>query len=79
MKTYDYRGLKCPIPVLKAYKIFKSLNKSKSYKLSFLCDDESAPRDFTDFCNNTGLVLVSIKKNDSAINIILEHKPNSEK
>ena len=60
MNNYDFRGLKCPIPVLKAFKIIK---KDKQCNLFvFLTNDKSAPRDFKDFCTNTGHELINIIK-----------------
>ncbi len=76
MKTFDFRGLKCPIPVLKAYKIIK--NEKKEVNFKFLTDDISAPKDFKDFCINTGHTLIEVKnkRNYNEINIA---KFNSEK
>ena len=65
MKSFDYRGLKCPIPVLKAFKIVKSLKKDGNQIFEFLCDDPTAPKDFEDFCRNfknLSLNVVSEKK-----------------
>ena len=70
MKDFDYRGLKCPIPVIKAFKEIKSNPKEKSY--SFKCDDETAPKDFRDLCYNTGLKLSKIIKEDSYYLIVIE-------
>ena len=58
MNTYDLRGLKCPIPVLKAFKIIKK-NKEINVFI-FLTNDKSAPKDFKDFCKNTGHQIVNI-------------------
>ena len=60
MNTYDFRGLKCPIPVLKAYNIIKKNKKCNLFV--FLTDDKSAPKDFKDFCINTGHEIVNIIK-----------------
>ena len=72
MKKFDYRGLKCPIPVLKAFKEIKKNPLENNFE--FLCDDETAPKDFEDLCSNTNLkfdkfikkktyYLISISKN----------------
>tara|TARA_B100000941_G_C28254050_1_gene423060 strand:- start:94 stop:312 length:219 start_codon:yes stop_codon:yes gene_type:complete len=62
MKKFNYIGYKCPIPVLKAYKDLK--NNPEISVFEFKCDDPSAPKDFGDLCNNTGLILDKvIKKN----------------
>lgn len=76
MSVHNFKGLKCPIPVLKAFKIIKE--KKDSIEFTFLTDDLSAPKDFKDFCNNTGLKLLAInkKKNYHEIKI---RRSNSEK
>ena len=40
MKSFNFIGLKCPLPVLKANKILK--NDLKNRKFEFLCDDVTA-------------------------------------
>ena len=60
MSAHNFIGLKCPIPVLKAFKIIKE--EKTTIEFIFLTDDLSAPKDFKDFCNNTGLSLLEIKK-----------------
>ena len=76
MKTFDFKGLKCPIPVLKAYKIIKHEKKQNNF--IFLTDDESAPKDFKEFCLNTGYQLEDIVKKKDHHQIIIK-KTNSEK
>jgi tRNA 2-thiouridine synthesizing protein A len=76
MSIHDFRGLKCPIPVLKAYKVIKEEKETSEFL--FLTDDVSAPRDFKEFCNNTGYIFVGVtkKKNYSEIKV---GNPNPEK
>lgn len=69
MKKFDYRGLKCPIPVLKAYKEVKKNPKEKTF--IFECDDPSAPKDFKDLCKNTGLILNQIEEREKNFIIII--------
>ena len=76
MSIHDFRGLKCPIPVLKAFKATKDENSTKEF--IFLTDDTSAPKDFKDFCTNTGYILVSINKKNYHHEITIK-RPNSEK
>ena len=63
MKEFDYIGLKCPIPVLKAYRELKKNPKEKNFR--FKCDDPTATKDFKDLCKNTGLKFTKVedKKN----------------
>ena len=70
MIKYDYCGLKCPIPVLKAHKVIK--NDKKNFRFEFKCDDKSAPKDFEELCKNTGNKLLNIKKKKSFFLISIE-------
>ena len=47
MEEYDFTGLKCPLPVLKAKRVLKNLAKGK--KVVFISDDPASPIDFTHF------------------------------
>ena len=70
MTIYDYRGLKCPIPVIKAFKEIKKNPVEQSY--TFKCDDETAPKDFKDLCTNIGLKLSKVIKKKSYYLILIE-------
>ncbi len=76
MKILDLRGLKCPVPVLKAYKAFKKDRSEKGF--IFLTDDPSAPKDFKDFCINTGHKIIGIEKKGPYHQIVIE-RISSEK
>ena len=52
MEEYDFTGLKCPLPVLKAKRVLKNLSKGK--KAIFISDDPASPIDFTHFSENEG-------------------------
>lgn len=54
----DARGLQCPLPVLRANKMLKSLPLGA--ELEVLATDGAAPKDFGSFCKTTGHVLVHI-------------------
>ena len=76
MRVLDFKGLKCPIPVLKAFNIVKEEKEFNEF--TFLTDDTSAPKDFIDFCTNTGVVLISISKKNDHHEIVIT-RPNSGK
>ena len=76
MRVLDFIGLKCPIPVLKAFKIVKEEKEINEF--TFLTDDTSAPKDFRDFCKNTGFILISINKKNDLYEIVIK-RPNSGK
>ena len=52
MEEYDFTGLKCPLPVLKAKRVLKNLARGK--KVVFISDDPASPIDFTHFSENEG-------------------------
>ena len=52
IEEFDFTGLKCPLPVLKAKRVLKNLAKEK--KVVFISDDPASPIDFTHFSENEG-------------------------
>ena len=76
MRILDFKGLKCPIPILKAFKVVKKEKETDEF--TFLTDDASAPKDFRDFCTNTGFILISILKKNDHHEIVIK-RSNSEK
>lgn len=52
VQTLDLRGLRCPLPVLKARKAIKAWPAGT--QVAVLVTDPSAPDDFQDFCQVTG-------------------------
>lgn len=56
----DARGLKCPLPVLRARKTLKSLDPGEI--LVVYATDPAAPRDFEAFCEQTDNELVSCEE-----------------
>ncbi len=48
----DLRGLRCPLPVLKARKAVKAM--APGTRVTILVTDPSAPADFQDFCQIAG-------------------------
>jgi len=61
-KTYDFRGLKCPLPVLKTRRALKSHDKGQVIKI--LADDPAANLDFKHFCEVSGNILVDNVEED---------------
>ncbi|MEM9343608.1 MAG: sulfurtransferase TusA family protein [Pseudomonadota bacterium] len=52
----DTRGLLCPLPVLKAAKRLRAMEKGQT--LALLADDPAAVVDVPHFCNESGNILV---------------------
>ena len=53
----DLRGLRCPLPVLKARKAIKSLNDGDIIEI--IADDAATTLDFPHFCETSGHQLLS--------------------
>ena len=52
MTEFDFTGLKCPLPVLKARRALKDLASDTTIRI--LADDPAAPLDFKHFCETAG-------------------------
>ena len=65
----DAKGLKCPLPVLRARKAIKSVEIGSELKV--LATDPAVPKDFKAFCSQTGHVLISIKECDGVFALVL--------
>jgi tRNA 2-thiouridine synthesizing protein A len=55
VEVLDARGLKCPLPVLKARRALKALPEGA--RLEVLADDPAAPADFRAFSRTAGYSL----------------------
>ena len=62
MNNYDFTGLKCPIPILKAKRVIKNLKVNEEH--TFVCDDPASPIDFKYLCDNEGLDLNITKQSN---------------
>ena len=69
-ETLDARGLKCPLPVLKAKKAMKPLAAGDS--LTVLATDPSAPKDFEEFCAATGYALLENRTDGDDFVIVVQ-------
>ncbi len=67
MIELDARGLKCPLPVLRARKALGALSPGEH--LLVLVTDQSAPKDFELFCSEAGhrLISQSVSANETKI------------
>ena len=52
MPSFDYRGLKCPLPVLKARRALACLAAGDTVEI--LADDPASPLDMSHFCESEG-------------------------
>ena len=58
----DTKGLRCPMPVLKARKALKAIGADDV--LTVLATDPNSVKDFQAFCEATGAELVSVVEKD---------------
>ena len=69
----DARGLKCPLPVLKARKRLNGL--ASGAVLTVLATDPAAPKDFAAFCEATGHTLAGVQNGpDDATTFTIRRK-----
>jgi len=63
----DTKGFECPIPVLKANKLIKKLNKKDTILIE--SDDPLSKFDFKNYCEENNYKLISIKHTNEIIKI----------
>ncbi len=68
-KSLDARGLKCPLPVLKAKKALGEL--ASGQLLAVLADDPGAQNDFEVLCATTGDSLVESSEADGVLTVVI--------
>jgi tRNA 2-thiouridine synthesizing protein A len=61
----DARGLRCPLPVLKARKALRAVPAGGILRI--LATDPGATGDFVHFCRTTGDVLVASREEDGVL------------
>jgi tRNA 2-thiouridine synthesizing protein A len=69
----DTKGMKCPLPVLKARKALKALAPGAT--LQVLATDPGAVGDFDHFCKTTGAVLLDHHIDAEGVLVFLLQKP----
>jgi tRNA 2-thiouridine synthesizing protein A len=66
----DTKGLKCPLPVLKARKALKDVPAGGMLRV--LATDPGAAKDFQHFCQTTGCRLVHSAETDGVLEFLIE-------
>ena len=69
----DLKGLKCPLPVLRAKKALKGMTPGAL--LEVLATDPGSVKDFHAFCETTGDEMVSWSEADGVYSYKLRKKP----
>jgi tRNA 2-thiouridine synthesizing protein A len=67
--TLDARGLKCPLPVLKARRALKEVPAGG--RLRVLATDPGAVKDFAHFCETTGCELLESGQEGEVLTFVL--------
>lgn len=70
VEVFDARGLKCPLPVLKARRLIRNLEPGSVLEVQ--ATDPGAPGDFQHFCETTGHRLVGVETQDQTFVIRIE-------
>ncbi|MBM08385.1 MAG: sulfurtransferase tusA [Magnetovibrio sp.] len=65
----DFKGLNCPLPVLRVNKRIKDI--AKGAELEVYVTDPAAPRDFRQYCSSTGHEFLSCDETDNVFSIII--------
>jgi tRNA 2-thiouridine synthesizing protein A len=69
-RILDAKGLRCPLPVLKARKAMKDLPVGATLRV--LATDPGAIKDFEAFCKTTGYRLLSVSQADDVLTFDIE-------
>lgn len=71
----DTKGMKCPLPVLKARKALKALAPGASMQV--LATDPGAVDDFKHFCKTTGARLIEQRAEPGGVLVFVLEKPTA--
>ncbi|MHA2039418.1 MAG: sulfurtransferase TusA family protein [Promethearchaeota archaeon] len=69
-KTFDYTGLRCPMPVLKTKKELK--NFSSGQVIEVVVDDIGAKKDIPAMLNKTGNELVELREDNGNLIFVIK-------
>jgi tRNA 2-thiouridine synthesizing protein A len=69
-RVFDARGMKCPLPVLKARRLIREMTPGEILEVQ--ATDPGAPADFEHFCQTAGHRLLSVDRTEAEIVIRIE-------
>lgn len=72
MRCLDTKGLKCPLPVLKAAKAMKTVAPGEA--LEVLATDPGSVDDFTAYCRTTGHDLEVEEQRGEVFRFVIRHR-----
>jgi len=69
-KVFDFKGLKCPLPVLKTKRALKEVEQGEIIEI--IADDPAANLDLKHFCEVSGNNLIKITKIENNIYCLIQ-------
>ena len=69
-KVFDFKGLKCPLPVLKTKRALN--NHSNGEVIEIIADDPAANLDLKHFCEVSGNILLQVIKKNKNLNCFIK-------
>ena len=73
-KSFDFTGLKCPLPVLKTKRALKEVKDGEIIEV--LADDPAANLDLKHFCEVSGNILIKITQDNNIIKCLIQKNTN---
>ncbi len=70
VKTYNYTGLKCPMPVLKTKKELRNLTSGEVIEV--IADDVGAKKDIPALLNKSGDELVELREDNGNLIFVIK-------
>ncbi len=70
--TLDVKGMKCPLPVLRANRALRGL--ASGDRLRVLATDRAAVADFRAFCEETGHALLAFSEDGDVFSFVIRKK-----
>ncbi|MFX1600325.1 MAG: sulfurtransferase TusA family protein [Promethearchaeota archaeon] len=70
IKTYDYTGLKCPMPVLKTKKELRNLASGEVIEV--IADDVGAKKDIPALLNKSGDELMELREDNGNLTFVIK-------
>ncbi|MCE2563941.1 sulfurtransferase TusA family protein [Komagataeibacter sp. FNDCF1] len=71
----DARGLSCPLPVLRANRMLRTLPPGA--RLRVIATDRASVADFQAFCRETGHALIAFGEEGGTLSFVIRRKPDT--
>ncbi|RFD20499.1 sulfurtransferase TusA family protein [Komagataeibacter melaceti] len=72
----DARGLTCPLPVLRANRMLRTLAPGE--RLRVIATDRASVADFQAFCRETGHALIAFGEEGGTLSFVIRRRPEPE-